>query len=139
MSEENKSAEEIPQNIIEKPMPGQAILAVRIDCAASGPGVNLGLDVRIIAPKWDDAPNIPSLYLTLAARNCAEVLRNAVKDMCNNPELFKPALRDADETFVKFANEKCAKDNAEADAGETPATPTDDANDATPREVPHGV
>ena len=121
MSEENKSAEEIPQNIIEKPMPGQAILAVRIDCAASGPGVNLGLDVRIIAPKWDD----------VAARNCAEVLRNAVKDMCNNPELFKPALRDADETFVKFANEKCAKDNAEADAGETPATPSE--------EVPHGV
>ena len=135
MSEENKSAEEIPQNIIEKPMPGQAILAVRIDCAASGPGVNLGLDVRIIAPKWDDVPNIPSLYLTLAARNCAEVLRGAVKDMCNNPELFKPAMRDADETFVKFANEKCAKDAAEADAGETPATPSESSGE----EVPHGV
>lgn len=131
MSEDENKAEPVPQNIIEKPMPGQAILAVRIDCAASGPGVNIGLDVRIIAPKWDDVPNIPSLYLTLAARNCAEVLRNAVKDTCNNPELFKPALRDADETFVKFANEKCAKDAAEAGAGETPTTPSE--------EVPHGV
>lgn len=136
MSEENKSAEEIPQNTPRKGVeevikckPGEAALAIKFRCVANGPGVEIHLDVATSHPAFEGLPNLPAMYLTLAAHNIVETVKELIKPAILNDGAYKAALAKTDDEIMKFASK--AKDNAEADAGETPATPSE--------EVPHGV
>lgn len=135
MSEENKSAEEIPQNTPRKGVeevikckPGEAALAIKFRCVANGPGVEIHLDVATSHPAFGNLPNLPAMYLTLAAHNIVETVKELIKPAILNDGAYKAALSKTDDEFMKLASKATDK---EADADETPATPSE--------EVPHGV
>ena len=135
MSEENKSAEEIPQNTtrngveeVIKCKPGEAALAIKFRCVANGPGVEIHLDVATSHPAFGSLPNLPAMYLTLAAHNIVKTVKEIIKPAILNDGAYKAALAKTDDEFMKLASKAT---DEEPDAGETPATPSE--------EVPHGV
>ena len=133
MEEEKK--EEIPNDNPRKSVEdlakcsaGEATLAIKFRCVANGPGVEVHLEVATAHPKFGSVPNVPSMYLTLAANNIAKAVKDMIKPMIVGDEsIYHEALRKTDDEFMEFAHEaKEAKAKAEA---EKPAEEVSDGNE----------
>ena len=140
MSEENKSAEEIPQNAPRKSVEdlvkcsaGEATLAIKFRCVANGPGVEVHLEVATSHPDLGKVPNVPAMYLTLAASNLAKAVKGIIKPMVVDDEsIYHEALRKTDDEFMQCARKaEEAKDKA-TEADETPATPSESNEEEVP-------
>ena len=124
MSEENKSAEEIPQKqlgydpnaaIADRLSrldceAGEAILAIKINVSADSEGTKLGIGVRIIGPKTEKVKSLVGGLLTMGAHNVAEAIRDAVKPMLTE-DFTAPILLATEKEFVEVIGEgRKAKD-----------------------------
>jgi len=119
MSEEKKSAEEIPTygnppngsprkstEDLAKCSAGEATLAIKFRCVANGLGVEVHLEVATSHPDLDKVPNVPAMYLTLAANNIAKAVKDMIKPMVVGDEsIYHAALRKTDDEFIEFAHD----------------------------------
>ena len=140
MSEENKRAEEIPQNAPRKNVedvikcgPGEASLAIKVRCVVNGPGVEIHLEMATSHTDLSKVPNIPAAYITLAADSIVKEIKERIKPVIvGNESIYHAALRKTDDMFMQFASEAEEAKAKAAEAGETPATPKQNDGEEVP-------
>ncbi len=133
MEEEKK--EEIPNGNPRKSVEdlvkcsaGEATLAIKFRCVAKGPGVEVHLEVATSHPDLGKVPNVPAMYLTLAASNIAKAVKDMIKPLVVGDEsIYHNALRKTDDEFIEFAHG--AKEKKAEDEAEKPAEEVSDGNE----------
>ena len=133
MEEEKK--EEIPNGNPRKSVEdlvkcsaGEATLAIKFRCVANGPGVEVHLEVATSHPDLGKVPNVPAMYLTLAANNIAKAVKDVIKPMVVGDEsIYHNALRKTDDEFIELAHG--AKEKKSEDEAEKPAEEVSDGNE----------